>query len=1665
MPLPYTPYRLATAAIGPSTSRDSIHLSQSQDEPITVPTPSHPGYNSNSSTSASTSTSSPYSSIPEHHAAHARAYFPSPASGYDAGFVLARAVAGARELELRWCRISSSQGSVPAAATNSRALAKSDTFAPSLDALQSGPPPKTFLFPAPLLPNVGLFADRLSGCLYVVAVTTTGYLYRLNFPLPFLFHAASLGPAWSTEYRVSQLAAHDSSSGSAVGSRAATHAFIEDAGLVLLTCGDGSIVKLQQVRSGDHGFEGTWKESVLRPTSFLSGVSRFFSRSASPIDASSSPTHALSVTTYVDGNGYALAFAASRDRKLRVWNLVSESCVRTLDLPISADPGATAERQLMVAGDDADARGSKDGVPPFGLNAKPMLKLFSARDDEANSSVRYLLAYVPAPMPHGNMFALYSVDLEESRSSSGGLGEVSLVWEKRCDPETRGRGIELRDVAIAPISEDADEAWAMWTLWDAGNGPLLKYTRIGDESAAPSGPDESSTSIRLSGAAAPDDDWRTVSCERHFRPMHGDDFEEILEATRKSADPADVFLSRVLEPGRFSESTLRTAIKMYRDAVPSTSRQPSTLFGSLAEEVGTIVASNCELEVDPKTGGKLYDKFHSSIVREWTRFVGLAEQIEGSALWPIELSMPRLEAYGAAGTVAEPLVVTRAALCVPTLEDGPSIVERLQRLGEFAEAAAAAKGLNPSALEQVAAERRLLFSAADLHSADILPVLGSTSATVADVFEVVDAASQLVQQFSPVDIEAFTGSVQKLFSSPLGFSLEQAATELWCMDLCNIEGIATAVVEKLVNTLGASLESALSDVVALLTSGFEGDQDPTAPLRRHSDVTLSDLGASLCGDALLQAVAVRHTLATTFAILVIALYSCSDTAAQVSDIPLYVAHALSTLQSLNALLELARTPGVAEIQAQSFEAGDRDNLAARLGRLSVALPSVAKEKTRGALLVVSAADDRRAASSLGRKIGSVVVRALGSSDLLKGEVGDQASTPPMPVLSAGHARMGDALVRQGFPSAALAFLSHFPPTPAAHYVRARALVYLGRLDEAGEAFERVVPAVEAPALLQRNADGLVDLLPPSITSVSAKDRAALFYRHVSSFFEVADSPFHVAKFCQASIEAGDDFAGGASGDGGEQATSRDLWFKIFRAQLDMHDFSEAYATIMALPHPGLQKDCLRSLVGVMCEAGEIGTLLKFSFPGLQPEIERTLSFKARNSDPLSTPNYYFVLYSYHIFRGDLKSAGAVMYQHAQRIGEIHRGGDRAGLDPVGDFMDLAVKQAQSYLASINALSMIRPENAWFAHADTSDADEAAGGAAASSLLFGGQDDEQAASRRAKSSGPRALTSYVPSNLFAPTAREIRIVSLPDIRREYALILARLELVGRYPELGYSTSTLRPSDAVLLFVNADRFDLAFSTASALDVDMTPIFASLATKCVALARARTLRLRARGSDAVSSAEGDVLALQDSDEDLEEPEASFLALSEKAAGWTESASERAWRYLELHLDMFDTEQGCWRYRLVVLDKVVSLRLFGEMPACLKQWFERQRPDAVVRVLRRYGMIDEALRACIAMVKSETDTRLKHNKRPGSSWLPYSLFDEVLLQAEDPDSRPPAGSASATTTRGLAAELRQALDGRVEGLERRTREVKRQGEADLDRETKRREREGAGREWIPAA
>jgi hypothetical protein len=75
-----------------------------------------------------------------------------------------------------------------------------------------------------------------------------------------------------------------------------------------------------------------------------------------------------------------------------------------------------------------------------------------------------------------------------------------------------------------------------------------------------------------------------------------------------------------------------------------------------------------------------------------------------------------------------------------------------------------------------------------------------------------------------------------------------------------------------------------------------------------------------------------------------------------------------------------------------------------------------------------------------------------------------------------------------------------------------------------------------------------------------------------------------------------------------------------------------------------------------------------------------------------------------------------------------------------------------------------------------------------------------------------------------------VIELIDIRKEYALSLAKLLLVEKYKEFETSSSLPDPHDAVLLYIQDGLIDNALSLGLLFDQDLTIVFGEFSVQCV-------------------------------------------------------------------------------------------------------------------------------------------------------------------------------------------------------------------------------------------
>lgn len=70
--------------------------------------------------------------------------------------------------------------------------------------------------------------------------------------------------------------------------------------------------------------------------------------------------------------------------------------------------------------------------------------------------------------------------------------------------------------------------------------------------------------------------------------------------------------------------------------------------------------------------------------------------------------------------------------------------------------------------------------------------------------------------------------------------------------------------------------------------------------------------------------------------------------------------------------------------------------------------------------------------------------------------------------------------------------------------------------------------------------------------------------------------------------------------------------------------------------------CLSTFITTLCENGEVTKFCRYAFVGMEAEVEKTLLFKARNTDINASPNYFRIIYSYSVFRSDFRNGNYIL---------------------------------------------------------------------------------------------------------------------------------------------------------------------------------------------------------------------------------------------------------------------------------------------------------------------------------------------------------------------------------------------------------------------------------------
>ncbi|KZT41120.1 hypothetical protein SISSUDRAFT_1059684 [Sistotremastrum suecicum HHB10207 ss-3] len=502
-----------------------------------------------------------------------------------------------------------------------------------------------------------------------------------------------------------------------------------------------------------------------------------------------------------------------------------------------------------------------------------------------------------------------------------------------------------------------------------------------------------------------------------------------------------------------------------------------------------------------------------------------------------------------------------------------------------------------------------------------------------------------------------------------------------------------------------------------------------------------------------------------------------------------------------------------------------------------------------------------------------------------------------------------------------------PRTAAVVYLQALLLLQQARPDDASVLFKTVAGQLGLESSLStEDRYALEAILPETVHSESPFE----YYEHLAALFNSIHATSHVILFCNLAIQ---------SATGSEDC--RELWKKVIQCNLDLSLLEEAYMSIVACPYPEVKSIHVELLVQALCHSGTPDLWNTLNFAELSEEVENALSWKARNVDVLSAPNYAKILYSWYIRRADYRSAARVMYEHARRLSGFSVESNR--------LVEIRRQEAEAYLIAINALSLLEPNSAWIVVP-----------------LFRSVSSELSISNN--------VSRLIPDDLFATRTNESEVVDLLQLRRELCIVNARLDLVQidsvflRSPDL-----LLGKQDIIRRYTELGSFDKALAFAHTLGEDMTEIFERLTEIC--------LRLYKGGDSAAK-----LLPLE-------------WARSPRILSVPGTLTERAWRYLDLTLQQYDGVANQFSYRQVVLERIVQLSGPSAVPQKLFSFFVSQELEYLIRVLLRYGYVENASQLSLDLISKNSKGRPRQSDSAGPDhlgWMPYSLFEQVIIASD---------------------------------------------------------------------
>ncbi|KAG7213986.1 hypothetical protein KM043_001360 [Ampulex compressa] len=490
------------------------------------------------------------------------------------------------------------------------------------------------------------------------------------------------------------------------------------------------------------------------------------------------------------------------------------------------------------------------------------------------------------------------------------------------------------------------------------------------------------------------------------------------------------------------------------------------------------------------------------------------------------------------------------------------------------------------------------------------------------------------------------------------------------------------------------------------------------------------------------------------------------------------------------------------------------------------------------------------------------------------------------------------------------------------FILAVALLEMGETQKACDHFLRASNGILTDVFL---ADILLD------SNVTSENNALVhYYLKVIKLFEEHGAADCIIELAETAITIADK----------NEPNLATLHSIVFTQHLNLGHHTEAYHCLNSNPDAARRVDCLRQLVVTLFERKKLIDLISFPYVDMYEDLERIVEGRARSVD-LMENNYYNFLYSFHVNKGNMRKVASVMYEQAMRLSQESHS------------TPIILRQAQCLLACINALHLVSEKYRWIVRPvieDQSYPDEV----------------NQLNPQKKRSIDGKEVLRY-------KIKKQIEVLELCDIQREYYLVDARLKVSKLNPELHIVTHA-GPSELIVILSSIGLYTTALHLCDQFKINKSSVLESLTSQCVKLSH------------------------------REDPDAWDWLVQNDIFDMGVSNSNIAntsWRLLEYLTLKHEKDRGS------NLHKAVSRKLLQE-GAFLPQWllksYKKRNAAELLRLMLNSGRILEASELAVDYINAVLGTGMEHFgletplvATSPPTWLPFSTLEVLLYELEN--------------------------------------------------------------------